>query len=275
LPLGDYGRADQRSHLHLFELARTPRRQASKGHVAYPYGGYFIMRDGDLYVIIRCGDVGLYGVGCHSHNDQLSFELSFGDEALVIDPGTYLYTADPVARNEFRSTAYHSTLQIDGAEQNELSEDLLFAMGDRTQARVLHWEASGRRAEFEGSHQGYRSLDPPAEHRRRIELNGEEGLVRVIDTVRCAAPRDLCWTFPLAPGDVAESADGITARFERSELEIRAPGVRLQIEEGWYSAAYGVREPTVFIRARRRSEPGEDVQVFELHPRRRDRIRQG
>jgi hypothetical protein len=234
LPLGDYGQ-DPRDHRHLFAQAGREFVPAT-GSVAFPETGVFVMREGDLYVIVRCGDTGRYGLGGHSHNDQLSFELANGAEPLVVDPGTFLYTPDPEARNLFRSTGFHSTLRIDGGEQNELRTDDLFAMRDRAQAEALSWEGTT----FEGRHHGF----PGATHTRRLELT-RDGL-RIRDTVNSAAARELEWTFPLAPG-------------AESKAEIRAEGLEFRPEQGWYSPSYGVRVPTTFLRASRRSQPGEDI----------------
>jgi uncharacterized heparinase superfamily protein len=264
LPLDDYARTDLRSHLHLFDQAGRRRPPAAHTHAAYPDGGYYVMRGGGLYLIARCGDVGIYGVGCHAHNDQLSFELARDGEPLIIDPGTYLYTADPEARNAFRSTASHSTLEIDSVEQNPLSRERLFALPDRTQARVITWAPSAAGAVFEASHDGYRCLNPPAVHRRRIEFDGEAGSVRVLDRVTSDGSHALRWTFPLAPCRATVTHEGVTAEFERCQLQISAEGVRLQTRDGWYSPAYGVRLPTTYVVAERQGVPGADEQVFVL-----------
>jgi hypothetical protein len=230
LPLGDYG-ADPRDHRHLFE-----RFEPASASSAYPDGGYYVLRSSGLYVIVRCGDTGRHGRGGHGHNDQLSFELALDGQALVIDPGTYVYTPNPVERNRFRSTAFHSTLRIDGLEQNELRDDDLFLMADRTRAEMLASDATS----FEGRHHGF----PGAIHTRRLELHGDELHVR--DTVESAIGHELEWTFPLAPG-------------AEDRLEISAEGLDFRPEQGWYSPRYGVRVPTTFLRARRRSQPGNDV----------------
>src|SRR5205085_6424393 len=124
-----------------------------------PDGGYWIMRGGELYVLVRCGDVGVGGLGSHAHNDALSFEFSFGGQPLVVDPGSYLYTADPIERNRFRSTAFHSTLQIDGEEQNPIFEAALFTMPDRRRAEALSWEPDF--PAFTGRHRGFEALGEP------------------------------------------------------------------------------------------------------------------
>src|SRR5918999_134321 len=243
LPLGDYGVRDPRDHRHLFQQSGRAF-EPGKGHAAFPEGGFFVLRNDDLYAVVRCGDTGRYGRGGHSHNDQLSFELTAGGQPLVVDPGTYVYTADPEARNLFRSTAFHATLRVDGGEQNELRTDDLFTMEDRASAEVLAWNGGV----FEGRHHGF----PHATHTRRIEL-ADRGL-RIRDTVSSSEARDLEWTFPLAPG-----AD--------DRLEIRGDGLDFAPEQGWYSPRYGVRVPATFLRARRRSRPGDDVTEIVVRAR--------
>jgi hypothetical protein len=263
LPLIDYGRLDPRSHLHLFAQARADYRPAET-HAGYPHGGYWVMRARATYVLIRCGDV---GVGSHAHNDALSFELSFGAQPLVIDPGSYLYTADPVERNRFRSTAFHSTLQIDGAEQNPLSE-ALFVMVDRRRAEALTWERRADGALFSGRHHGYEALDPPAVHTRRVELTGDGATLVVTDVVDSAGEHDAQWTFPLAPCHVEAGDGGAVARFDSGPvLEIVSDGLAFVVEDGWFSPAYGRRHATPFVRARRRTKSRGDVTVITLRVR--------
>jgi hypothetical protein len=239
LPLGDYG-ADPRDHRHLFLQADRSPEQAA-GSAAYPDGGYFVLRNGALYAIVRCGDVGRHGRGGHGHNDQLSFELADARGPLVVDPGTFVYTSEPVERNRFRSTAFHATLRVGGHEQNELRTDDLFSMTDRARAEALSWDATS----FEGRHHGF----PGATHTRRIDLAGRE--LRIRDTVTSPEAQALEWTFPLAPG-----AD--------QRIHLESEGLEFEPEEGWYSPRFGVREPTTFLRARRLSRPGTDVTEIVL-----------
>jgi heparinase II/III-like protein len=263
LPLDDYGQADQRSHLHLFEQAETPRAQP-EGSAAFRLGGYYVIRAGELYVIVRCGDTGMEGLGGHSHNDQLSFELCYGLQPLVVDPGAYVYTADPVARNLFRSTGFHSTLEIGGAEQNEIRGDGLFLLPDRTRSETVGWEAVGERAVFEGLHHGYEALEPPALHRRRLEVDADAGTVRIRDVVAGKGVHELSWSFPLAPCTVTTSVGRAVANFDDCRLEIQIPAAAVAVEDGWYSSSYGVRTRAPLVRARRVSSPGEDVTELTL-----------
>ena len=297
LPLADYGTLEHRRHDHLFAQERcrprcTPRpsacapptpspreEQASRrhrpapaaprgpmdGHCAFPQGGWFVMRWDTLHAVIRCGDVGLGGVGCHAHCDQLAFELSFDAQPLIVDPGSYVYTADPAARVAFRATAAHATLEIDGVEQNPIRADRPFQMEDRTRAELLHWRADGARATFVGAHHGYERLGRPATHERRIDFDGEARTVRITDTVRSDGDHWLRWTLPLAPSEVELDGCRATARFPSgTRLSIEAPGLALELAGGWCSPSYGVRHPAPVLRARRHGSPGEDVAVFTL-----------
>jgi hypothetical protein len=238
LPLGSYG-ADPRDHTHL--LGERPP-SAARASVAYPHGGYYVMRAGEFYTSVRCGDTGLDGLGGHSHNDQLSFELCAGNQPLVIDPGAFVYTADRAARNLFRSTAFHATLQVDGREQNELGTDYLFRLPDRTRAKAVSFTGGA----FEGRHHGFE----PTVHTRRIELE-ESGLV-----IRDLVDGDgemLEWTFPLMPPcDVSVDAERVVATWGGWALALACREVEWRVEDGWYSPRYGVRVRAPFVRGRRR-----------------------
>jgi len=261
LPLGDYGRSDPRSHLHLFVQADLEYKPAS-APAAYPEGGYWIMRRGPVFAAVRCGDVGVGGLGSHAHNDQLSFEFAWGPEPLVIDPGSYVYTADVEARARFRSTAFHSTLRIGGAEQNPIRVDRPFSLEDLTRARSTAWTAGPDGVVFEGVHHGYERLDPPATHVRRIEMGPDRLSIR--DVVTSEGEHELEWTFPLASCEVACTSGRAVASFRHVTLTIESVGLDFNLEEGWRSPSYGVRERTPFVRARRRSTAGRSETCFDL-----------
>jgi len=260
LPLGDYAGVDQRRHDHLFTQARRPSPPA-RFAAAYPNGGFFVARTQSAYLCVRCGDTGMAGTGVHAHNDQLSFELAVGTQPLVVDPGTYVYTPSPAWRNRFRSTAAHSTLSIDGAEQNPLPARL-FLLPDQTNARMLGWSGNGTTVHFTGEHVGYERLVGHPRHTRTLTLEGQR--LVITDTIDSRAAHALQWTFPLATSDAVAGAGGVVAEFPGLRLTIRANHVAFTIEPGWLSPAYGVREPAAFARARRQIGAGRSETTFTL-----------
>jgi Heparinase II/III-like protein/Heparinase II/III N-terminus len=261
LPLDDHGVLDPRDHRHLFRQAG--RNVDARGSVAYPDGGWYVLRGAAAYVLVHCGGTGRNGVGGHGHNDHLSFELAAFGRPLVIDPGAYAYTSDPAARNLFRSTGFHSTLRVGGAEQNELRTDDLFLMPDRSRAEAILWEPSSGGAVFEGRHHGFEVLDPPALHIRRLELDGAARTLAIRDAVESGGSYELEWAFPLAPCETRKTPDGILARFDGVDAWIESD-VELRVEDGYYSPRFGVRLPTPFVRATKQSRPGRDETTITI-----------
>lgn len=263
LPLDDYGHGDLRSHLHLFGQADREYRAAAES-ARYPEGGYYVMREAGLYVLVRCGQTGMQGVGGHAHNDQLAIELCYEDQPMVVDPGTYDYYTDQEMRLQLRSTRSHATLQIDGAEQNELPLWPRFPLGDRTNAQATEWRVEAGSTVFAGRHHGYAALAAPAIHERRVELRKGERTVIVEDRVTSDASHLLEWAFPLAGGEVAIEGSRVTADFGGRRLTIDAAGVDFRVEPGWYSPSFGVRARVPVIRGSKRSRPGVETTELRL-----------
>jgi hypothetical protein len=88
-------------------LPQDPRDLRDLQRFAFPQFGLYLWRSPQFYLAVRCGSVGLHGKGPHAHNDQLGIELNVHGRDLLADPGSYLYTADPVRRNAYRSILAH------------------------------------------------------------------------------------------------------------------------------------------------------------------------
>ena len=158
-------RADD--HAYLFAIGSvvfndlTPESSAVSR--AFPHAGTYVMSHGDLYLCFNASDAGIGGRGSHGHNDVLSIEISAGGHAFIVDPGTYVYSADLQKRHEFRSTAYHSTVQIDGEEQNRIERETPFVIGNEAKPRVLEWTTNEELDRVIGEHYGYSVI-----HRRSV-----------------------------------------------------------------------------------------------------------
>ncbi len=143
---------------------------------AFPDAGIYIMRDRDLYLCFNASGAGIQGRGSHGHNDALSIEVSAGGRPFIVDPGTYVYSADLQKRHEFRSTAYHSTVQIDGKEQNTIRVDSPFVIGNEAKPRVLEWKTNDDFDKVVAEHYGY-----PVTHRRTVTFDKRERLWLIDD----------------------------------------------------------------------------------------------
>lgn len=141
---------------------------------AFPDAGIYIMRSNDCYLCFNASGAGINGRGSHGHNDALSIEVSARGRAFIIDPGTYVYTANLEMRHVFRSTAYHSTVKIDGQEQNTTDINMPFVIGNEAQPRVLEWQSNENYDKVVAEHAGYRRLSSPVTHRRTVTFNKTE-----------------------------------------------------------------------------------------------------
>lgn len=102
--------------------------------IDYPQFGVYIFRGKNIYLCVNASNNGQKGNAGHAHNDKLSFELFIGRKSIFEDCGTYVYTAIPEKRNEFRSILKHNTI-FAGIEQNEYNG--LFSMEDSTECTIL------------------------------------------------------------------------------------------------------------------------------------------
>jgi hypothetical protein len=138
---------------------------------SFPHAGTYLLRNDDLYLLFNLSGGGGNGRRSHGHNDALSIEISACGRTFIVDPGAYVYTADLRERHLFRSTAYHSTIQIDDAEQKTTNEHVPFVIGNEAQSRLLEWQATPDRDFVQGEHAGYMRLLQPVTHRRSITFD--------------------------------------------------------------------------------------------------------
>jgi uncharacterized heparinase superfamily protein len=189
---------------HLPETAPESPPAPTRSSQAFPESGFFFFSSRRMRGSLRCGPLGVHGWANHAHNDQLSFEFSFDERPVVVDPGLPCYADDPAARNLFRSTRYHNTVELAGAEQNRFWPALLFRIVDDTRSRVEHWHADEAGTSFAGVHSGYLRLPERALVRRELRVTPDDTLaVRdAVDLAGHAPPSLMAWHFHLAP-DIA------------------------------------------------------------------------
>ncbi len=228
------------------------RQDDPRKSVAFSAGGFYIMRDRDAYVLFNCNPVGTNGLGTHKHNDLLSLEINLGGEDILVDPGCFVYTADPRTYDLFRSTASHSTVMIDGVEQNRRTGKP-FCLHRDGRPRVLLWEIGDSLDCVSAEYDGYQRLPSPILHRRDVRVHHREMSIQVIDHFSGVADSStshcLDWTFPFSADCLLESHkngwDIVTARTRlRLAPPVAFPGggpleVQTRKETGRVAPSYG------------------------------------
>lgn len=172
---------------------------------AFPDGGVYIMRNEQDHIFIDCGPLGLAGRGGHGHNDALSFEAALQGVHLITDSGAYIYTADYLARNRFRSTSSHNTPMVDGQEINRfIRPDYLWNLHDDARPELMEWETSDTRDFFKGKHSAYTMLDNPVTPVRSIELDHAQHRLVIEDVFEGVGVHSFEIPLHLAPAIMVE-----------------------------------------------------------------------
>jgi len=151
---------------------------------AFLNSGWFIMRKNNNFLMIAAGQNGQCGNGGHAHNDKLSFELYVNGKNIIVDPGTYLYTASPEWRNKFRSTAYHNTISINNQEQNRFIKKNLFLLKNDSNVKIRGWTSNEHYDLLDAEHYGFTRFKNPIIHQRQIIFDKKNIRIYIKDIIK-------------------------------------------------------------------------------------------
>jgi uncharacterized heparinase superfamily protein len=220
---------------------------------AFAEAGTYVLRNGDLYLLFNASGSGVNGRGSHGHNDALSIEVSACGSAFIVDPGSYVYTADLKERHRFRSTSYHSTVEVDGAEQNITDEQAPFVIGNEAEPRVITWATGPETEVVSAEHTGYGRLTHPLTPRRTVRFEKPRRFWVVEDGLIGEGEHDFSFRFHFAPGlECSVRSDAmieVCDKMNGARLIISASGIDAQpeLEERFSSRDYGAKKPSVSV----------------------------
>ena len=204
---------------------------------AFADSGIVVMRRGDVHAVFDAGPFGPGGGG-HSHSDTLSLVVNSGADEVLIDSGTYSYM-DPDWRDAFRGSAAHNTIRIDGCDQGTTSGPFRWAQKPEVELRELTCRLDRDRAVAACRYRGF-------SHTRTIEFDGTE--FNIIDQVEGPDGEhsvEQFWHFAVGPREQAPGSWSIGGI-----AEFNADGG--QLEEGWRSCCFGLKEAAPVVVVRRR-----------------------
>ena len=245
--------------------ARAPRALSH----AFRDGGWFVMRDGwdrdSSYLVVDCGRHGAEGCG-HAHADALSFEVVARGQPMLVDPGTLTYTADPAARDEFRQTAAHNALTLDGLSSSE--PGTAFRWARIADAHLDAWVSRERVDFFAGHHDGFAHLPgSPLVRRSILFMRGDYWVVR--DQVestdahwirlgyQCAASVRVVHCGERRVELRAEDGTGLV-------LVVASGAGRFSVAPGAVSPSYGARLPASRIEFTVQAQRGADITMVMI-----------
>jgi uncharacterized heparinase superfamily protein len=103
----------------------------------------------------------------HAHADSLSFELSVFDQRVIVNGGTSSYSDQDIRAYE-RSTAAHSTVEINGQNSSEIWGQ--FRVAKRAYPQDVVVEKVDDTFRVSCSHDGYTCMATPAIHTRLWQM---------------------------------------------------------------------------------------------------------
>ncbi len=160
-----------------------------------PESGLVRATAGGWQLLAEMGAPGPPELPGHAHAGTFGGLVHVDGVPLLTDTGTSTYEPGPARRYE-RSTAAHSTVQVDGADSTEVWG--VFRAGRRARVRGLAAEASQVGIRCEAVHDGFRHLPGRPRHRRRWTLT--VGGLLVEDAVTGRGQHEVVVRWQLAPG---------------------------------------------------------------------------
>lgn len=214
----------------IFESTSKYSQNYFSDSVSFDNGGYYILRNKNIYCMIRCGELSMRGQGGHSHNDQLSIELNVCGEDFFVDTGTGVYTANKDIRNLFRSTKMHNTIMVENLEQNSFSENNLFEMKEESFTKCVEFS----KTKFVGEHYGYLNRINII-HKREVNLGND--YLEIIDQI---GDKEGIFNLHLDLGvSIVEKDNNIILRKNNVELILETKDINYSIKDSVISKKYG------------------------------------
>jgi hypothetical protein len=215
-----------------------PAEAADDGCCEFPDGGYTVWRDSGLLLTFDHGPLGWGPLAAHGHADALAITLFNNGDPVFVDPGVFAYHEDPEARDRFRSTPYHSTVNFEGRSQSEMLGPFLW--GKRaTVSPASPWLAGEGGA---GPWSSYQVRWATGEiHRRAVRL--ADRVIEIRDHVSASGAELSFALHPSASVHLEGGAAIVEVGGSQIRVECKGAGP-WRIEDGEYSPRIGHKEPT-------------------------------
>jgi hypothetical protein len=140
----------QRRHVYQFPAPRANLRDGLELHAYWEFG-LFIYRSPTLFLAIRAEQSPPLAMSRgHRHHDALCVELTLDGHDVLLDPGSYLYTASPAQRQRYRAREAHFVPRLSANARGD-RPDPLFRLSRPDQVVVQYvghdrFQAAGRTA---------------------------------------------------------------------------------------------------------------------------------
>jgi len=233
-----------------------PSLNIKKAEAFFPNFGLSIIKTNTWHITLRHLAYKKEQPSAHFHNDALSITLAIDGIPIIIDPGSYLYTASTSWRNYFRSAFVHNGFYVEDIEPAPFDERLFALNLPETNLRI---------PALSSSHALYARLGLEAER----SLTFDEHILTLTDLWKGSATGFIPtgWNFTLHP-EIKAHLEGTRWILSHNNKRLCAiiADLKFGLHEAWVAPEYGIKVPSLCLRASQLVVPGEPttIQIIKL-----------
>ncbi len=200
----------------------------------------------------------------HFHNDVGSITLAIDGIPIIVDPGSFVYTASVYWRNYFRSAQVHNTFFLADIEPVLLDNRLFTLDVPENKAKYepdVHRDCITLKIE----HDLYKRYGLRA-HRTVRFYNAQKKLI-IADTWISSNKKNheqkSRWNFTLAPDITACKKNSTWFLYHNNKpvAKIASAQLHFELAKAWVSRAYGIKEQSTCLQAIRLIEPNDVITI--------------
>lgn len=216
--------------------------------------GLSIIKKNKINLTFRHPTYAPYQPSGHFHNDQLGITLAINEQPIIVDPGSYCYTSQPMWRNKFRDFSYHNTLYCSLPEEGQSTNKDLFQLNrpqEQSHSIIFDNESTIELVDWYQAHK-----DPDIRANRSIHINALDNQIILYDWWNAEyTPKGtiINWSFMIAPEiDAIYIKQDDTWLFINKNKTIATMKTTIEFEkkEGWFSHSYGIKQPCIMLSAK-------------------------
>jgi hypothetical protein len=215
--------------------------------------GLTIIRDNFVHLTLRHPAFTSSQPSGHFHYDMLAITIAHKQTPLIIDPGSFVYTANATWRNYGRSWQTHATFSLGENISPDKPLFMLERIPDAFVPKILS-ESSGVTITTQHRHYEKRGLIA----QRTLTYDYNSSYIELHDQwlnlfEKYQEQISSFWNFPIHPTITLEQPTDNTWLLskEKEPYAVVTSSLKLTQEQGFYSPAYGVIIATSVLRAQR------------------------
>lgn len=234
-------------HKDLFGLSTIasilfPERGTFFGVKRYAQFGLSISKADDWHITLRHHAYERRQPSAHFHSDVGSVTIAYKGVPIIIDPGSYLYTASREWRNQFRSAAMHNVCYLPGYQRDQKE---LFAL-DMDESWYKDVCQTG------GVLRTHHIIASDIHLEREVVIDEQKCVITDWLTSRVLGKPQAMKNFTLSPTITVCKEDGVGWLLLHNQKPLLRllvpPRDSLMIEDTWMSPGYGRRVRTICLK---------------------------